>query len=227
MSKLRRPRIAIIDFGMGNLFSVQKACEHVGLYSLITHQCSDVEEADGVILPGVGAFGDAMKNLKANNLVHTIKNFISSGRPFLGICLGMQLLMDESEEFGVHKGLGIIPGRVIRFPLHDLAWKRTKVPQVGWNKIFYSRKANMNQWGNTPLQYIENGEYTYFVHSYYVEPSDDAVILSKTVYGDTEYCSSLLWYNVFAAQFHPEKSAAAGLQIYKNWATKVIETSKK
>ena len=201
-------KVAIIDYGMGNLFSVKLACEQVGLDSLITNNKAEILTADALILPGVGAFADAMNDLSKMDLVNTIKEFINSGKPFLGICLGMQLLMTESEEFGKHKGLDIIKGKVLKFDN-----KKEKVPQVGWNKIIKNK-----DWENSLAENLSDGEYMYFVHSFYCQPEDEEIILSETDYAGETYCSSLKKDNIFACQFHPEKSGEKGLLIYKNLA---------
>jgi glutamine amidotransferase len=212
------PAVAIIDYGMGNLFSVRQACECVGIKPVITADRSVIDSSDALILPGVGAFGDAMDCLQRMDLVSSIRDFISSGKPFMGICLGLQLLMSYSEEFGVHKGLDIIKGKVVRFPDKDDEGKKNKVPQVGWNRIYLNSHNSNGGWDITPLSGTNNSEFMYFVHSYYAVPDDKGLVLSTSRYGGTEYCSSLLYKNVFAVQFHPEKSAAEGIEIYKNWS---------
>lgn len=227
MSDLAASRVAIIDYGMGNLFSVKQACEHVGFDAFITHESKKILGADGAILPGVGAFGDAMEHLEKLGLVGAIQNFIRSGKPFMGICLGMQLLMSRSEEFGVHEGLGIIEGAVVRFSGGNKDSRKIKVPQVGWNHIFMPEGRSKDFWIDSPLNGLESGECMYFVHSYYAIPVDGDVILSVTRYGDVEYCSSIRWKNVFATQFHPERSASAGIQVYKNWASMISEVCKR
>lgn len=206
----------IIDYGMGNLFSVKLACEAVGLGAFISNNKSDISKASALILPGVGAFGDAMANLKKLDLITPIKEFVNSGKPFLGICLGMQLLMSESEEFGNHKGLDIIKGKVIKFPA-----KSDKVPQVGWNQI---TKSSGKNWSSSPLKGLKNKEYMYFVHSFYCLPKSKEVILSKTNYAELDYCSAFQKGNVFACQFHPEKSGEKGLTIYKNFGNLIQKT---
>lgn len=196
---------------MGNLFSVKLACEKVGLDAVVSNDKAEILRASALILPGVGAFGDAMKTLEKLDLVRAIKEFINSGKPFLGICLGMQLLMTESEEFGIHKGLGVIRGRVSKIPsLKD------KVPQVGWNKIL--KLPGGKNWEDTLLKGLSERDYMYFVHSFYVLPLNTDVVLSETNYAGLNYCSSLQNKNVFACQFHPEKSGERGLIIYKNLA---------
>lgn len=212
-------KIAIIDYEMGNLFSVNRACEQVGLNPLITADAASIIKSDAMILPGVGAFGDAMSNLKRLDLIAPIKEFIESGKLFIGICLGMQLLMSESKEFGCHQGLNIIKGNVVKFPGRGKEQRVIKVPQVGWNKVYCQRHTGEGVWQNTPFEGIVNNEYMYFVHSFYAVPEDPQVILSYTEYEGVEYASSMAWNNIFACQFHPEKSAAAGMNMYTNIAS--------
>src|SRR4029453_13283158 len=195
--------IAIIDYGMGNLRSVHKAFEHLGVKALVTREAKKIADADKVVLPGVGAFKDCMHNLQELKLIDPVVNSIRSGKPFLGICLGMQLLFTESEEFGRNEGLNLIPGKVVRFPEKpDL-----KVPQIGWNQIRRKKEVFC-------LKAVPEDSYVYFVHSYYVVPKDPKVIATITDYG-VEFCSSLQKDNIFATQFHPEKSQDVGLQILK------------
>jgi glutamine amidotransferase len=203
--------IAIIDYGMGNLRSVQKGFEKVGHEAVVTSDPKAILNADRVVLPGVGAFPDCMKNLDGLGLVDTVHRVIESGRPFMGICLGLQLLFEEGEEFGVHPGLGIIPGRVVRFPaeVEDNAESLYKVPHMGWNKVNIKRPA-------PHLADIPDGSYFYFVHSYYVLPVDASVAATTTDYG-IEFVSSVWKDNVFATQFHPEKSQGLGLSILKRF----------
>ena len=197
--------IAIVDYGMGNLRSVQKAFATVGHDAIVTRERRALDDASHLVLPGVGAFADCMANLQQYELVDPIRLAISRGKPFLGICLGLQLLFTESEEFGVHKGLDIIPGRVRRFPVGgDL-----KVPHIGWNAVTVRRPA-------PPLAGIESGSHFYFVHSYVVEPSDPGVIAGTTDYG-RPFVSGIWRDNIFACQFHPEKSQSLGLQIIRNF----------
>ena len=202
-------KVAIIDFKVGNIFSVVQACKKVGLLVEVTSDYNTILSSDGVILPGVGAFGDAMLNLEEQNLIKTIKDFVQTGKPFMGVCLGLQLLFTNSEEFGNHKGLDIIKGTVKKFDN-----TKTKVPQIGWNKIY----KDFNTWENSPLEDTINNEYMYFVHSYYVIPSNKNVVLTNTNYSGIEYCSSIKKDNILATQFHPEKSGEKGLEIYKNWS---------
>lgn len=208
--------VVIIDYLLGNLFSVKHACEKVGLAVKISSNRAEIEAADALIMPGVGAFGDAMKNLHELDLVNGIKSYISTGKPFLGVCLGMQLLFEESEEFGAHEGLGLIKGKIKKFASR-LGDDPIKVPQIGWNQI----QTGAQDWTNTPLKDIHSGEYMYFVHSYYAAPSDPNVVLTETTYGDTTFCSGVLKNNIFATQYHPEKSAEEGIKIYKNWSHQI------
>ena len=210
----KNKKVAIIDYNLGNLFSVYHACKSLGYEATITNKKEDLLTADYAILPGVGAFGDAMDTLNTLDLASPIKDYISSGKPFLGVCLGLQLLFTESEEFGDHKGLNIIEGLVKKFPPTDGHENILKVPQIEWNQIFC---ADSEKWNISPLGSCKTGDYMYFVHSYYVVPNDKKVILSTTQYGGIEYCSSVIKNNVFACQFHPEKSGQHGLDIYKKF----------
>jgi imidazole glycerol-phosphate synthase subunit HisH len=204
--------VAIIDYKMSNLFSVQAACDSVGLSSVITSDKNIILDAKVAILPGVGAFGEAMNYLIDSKLNETIIKFVDSGKPFLGVCLGLQLLFDNSEEFGDYSGLGLIKGKVKKFICQTHNSIKYPVPQIGWNTI---KRVN-DTWNNSLLCNNVNGDFMYFVHSYYVEPEDENIILTKTSYGDKEYCSSIQKDNIFACQFHPEKSGEIGLNIYKN-----------
>jgi glutamine amidotransferase len=198
--------LAIIDYQMGNLRSVQKGFEHVGHAAEISADPEVIRRADKIVLPGVGAFEDAIAELKRRNLVEPIRESIDRGRPFLGICLGLQLLFDVGYENGRHEGLGIIPGEVVRF---DIA-PELKVPHMGWNELAIHRPA-------PHLAGIAEGTRVYFVHSYYVVPKDRSVIATETDYGGP-FCSAIWRDNVFATQFHPEKSQAEGLKILRNFA---------
>ncbi|MCL4417010.1 MAG: imidazole glycerol phosphate synthase subunit HisH [Actinobacteria bacterium] len=218
MIKKSRIKISIIDYGLSNLFSVKHALQFLGYYSKITMDKREVDNSDIAILPGVGSFGEAMKNLAKMDLVEAIKKFIRSGKPFLGICLGMQLLFSESEEINLQKGMNILKGRVVKFPPKNYLNQTIKIPQIGWNRILKKTR----DWSNTPLNNIKDGEYMYFVHSYYVKPADQTIVLSLTNYMKFNYCSSILYKNIFAVQFHPEKSAREGITIYNNFLTKAI-----
>jgi imidazole glycerol-phosphate synthase subunit HisH len=198
--------IAIIDYGMGNLRSVQKGFEKVGHQALVTGDPAVVEAAERVVLPGVGAFEDAMAELQSRRLIAPVLAAINSGKPFLGICLGLQLLFDVSFENGRHDGLGVIPGRVARFELPD----EYAVPHMGWNQLAIRHRPPI-------LDGLAEGTSVYFVHSYYVIPEDPSVIATETEY-DRPFCSMIWRDNLFATQFHPEKSQSDGLRILKNFA---------
>jgi len=196
--------IAVVDYERGNLRSVQKALEHVGARAVVTRDPKKIRTADKLVLPGVGAFADCMGNLKRFRLVEPILEFIASGRPFLGICLGLQLLFSQSEEFGVHDGLNVVSGRVVRLP------QGLKVPHIGWNTV------EIWQEDCPLLKGVPDGSYFYFVHSYYVVPYDLSVVATSTQYG-VEYTSMIWKENIFATQFHPEKSQKLGLTVLKNF----------
>ena len=197
--------IVIIDYGMGNLRSVSKAFEAAGHQALVTRDKAMIGRASHVVLPGVGAFGDCMANLERLDLIESIRSSIQAGKPFLGICLGLQLLFTESEEFGLHKGLGILPGRVRKFILDP----GLKVPHMGWNQ------ANLQK--ASPLfRDIADGSDWYFVHSYYVDPADPTIASATTMYGHP-FVSSIWKDNIVACQFHPEKSQAVGLRLIRNF----------
>jgi len=215
-------KIAIIDYKMGNLFSVQHACKSVGIEPIITSDAKVILDSDGVILPGVGAFNKAMEHLNELDLVNPIKDYIKSGKPFLGVCLGMQLLFAESEEFGNSAGLDIIDGKVLKFP-SNVNGNNIKVPQIGWNRIHKSNSCPKNS--VDIMEGIDDGEYMYFVHSYYSRPSHNEDILTTTNYEKINYCSAIMRNNIIATQFHPEKSSKKGILFYKNWTNLVKERS--
>ncbi|HEX5938763.1 MAG TPA: imidazole glycerol phosphate synthase subunit HisH [Dehalococcoidia bacterium] len=195
----------ILDYGAGNLRSVSRAVAHAGFDFDISDHPAALDEAEAVILPGVGAAADTMANLRSRDLVEPIKEYIESGRPFLGVCMGLQALMTYSEEGGRHECLDILPGRVIRFP------QGQKVPQMGWNTVEIT--------GEHPvLEGIKSGAHFYFVHSYYVEPEDKSVAVAWTDYG-VRFPAVIVRDNIVATQFHPEKSGAAGLRFYRNFLT--------
>lgn len=209
--------ITIIDYGMGNLRSVQKGFEKAGFSAQVTADPKVVASADRLVLPGVGAFRDCMANLRDGGFIEPIQQFVDSEKPFLGICLGMQLLLSESEEFGQHLGLDIVPGKVKHFAddmqidehVDGISTHETlKVPHMGWNRIQHTDHPLFNG--------VEQGSYVYFVHSYYVQPDADAVVAATTEYG-IEFCSAICHENVMATQFHPEKSQQVGLRMLKNF----------
>ena len=201
--------IGIVDYGMGNLRSVQKALQRVGGDARIIQTASELAAAKKIVLPGVGAFGDAMDRLRSNRLDGAIVRAIADGRPFLGICLGFQMLFDVSYEDGQHTGLGVFPGKVVRFDFSGVSAQPLRVPQIGWNQIQWERLCPM-------LTGVDNGAYVYFCHSYYVVPMDAQIAATTTDYGHC-YVSSVWKDNVFATQFHPEKSQAVGLKILENF----------
>ncbi|MFN3190163.1 MAG: imidazole glycerol phosphate synthase subunit HisH [Aureliella sp.] len=199
--------IVIVDYQMGNLRSVQKALEHVGHDAVVSGDPERVRAADKVILPGVGGFGDAIRELRDRELAGPITEFVATGKPFLGICLGLQMLFDVGLEGGEHEGLGIIPGRVERFPaMGDL-----KVPHMGWNQTSEAQSECPLLAGISPEAYF------YFVHSYYVLPANSSDSWLSCDYGQT-FCAAVWRDNIFATQFHPEKSQGDGLKMLKNFA---------
>jgi glutamine amidotransferase len=197
--------IAIIDYGMGNLRSVEKGFERVGCDAVVTREPGQILAADGVVLPGVGAFSACMENLGKFGLIEPIRDVVSRRTPFLGICLGFQLLFSESEEFGKQKGLDLLAGKVVGFH----AQESLKVPHMGWNSIHKSKESPF-------LEGLSTGDYVYFVHSYYVVPDDRSLIATTTDYG-TSFVSSIATDRLFACQFHPEKSQELGLRILRNF----------
>jgi glutamine amidotransferase len=195
--------IAIVDYGMGNLRSVEKGFQKVGVDARVVSDAKSVENAEAVVLPGVGAFRDCMRNLENLSLIEPIVKSIRSGKPFLGICLGLQILFTESEEFGIHKGLDILPGKVLKFRIN------LKVPHMGWNTVKLLKRPPI-------FKDIKDDSFFYFVHSYYVAPEENTLIAGITEYGIP--FTSMIWEgNIIATQFHPEKSQQAGLQILTNF----------
>jgi glutamine amidotransferase len=217
--------IVIIDYGMGNLHSVRKALEVCGARVKVSSSPADIKKAQKIVFPGVGAFGAAMKELKRRGLEAPIKEAIAAGKPFLGLCLGLQLLFDKSEEAPGVRGLGILRGEVKKFRASYSAQRtsskdkkpvkeKLKIPHMGWNSIVHSPKSIAHR--SKILKDIPDGSYMYFVHSYYVKPKDKKVILTKTGYG-LDFASGVHSGNVYALQFHPEKSQELGLRILRNF----------
>jgi len=194
--------IGIIDYGAGNLKSVKKALDFLKVENRIIRQASEMEGMQKIILPGVGAFQSAMKSLERQNLIAPIREWLEADQPFLGICLGMQLLMESSEESADYAGFGVFQGTVRRF-------EHRRVPQIGWNQVAQTQASPL--WKNIP-----DNSFFYFIHGYYVAPEDTSIVIGKTEYG-IEYSSAIQKGNIFAVQFHPEKSASLGLQLLKNW----------
>ncbi|BAY81113.1 imidazole glycerol phosphate synthase glutamine amidotransferase subunit [Calothrix parasitica NIES-267] len=204
--------IAVIDYDMGNLHSVCKALEKAGATPKVTSSPKDLEKAMAIVLPGVGSFDPAMQSLRARGLIEPIKNIIHSGKPFLGICLGMQILFESSEE-GVENGLGIIPGKVRRFrPSQEI-----RIPHMGWNQLEITQARSL-LWEHLPPQ-----PWVYFVHSFYVDPVDKKVNAATVTHGSQTVTAAVAYDNVTAVQFHPEKSSNVGLQILSNFVSQVRE----
>ncbi|HIE59829.1 MAG TPA: imidazole glycerol phosphate synthase subunit HisH [Persephonella sp.] len=201
--------ITVVDYGMGNLRSVAKAFEAVGANIKVSSKPEDIKNSKAIVVPGVGAFKDAIKHLKELNLYDEIINHINNKKPYFGICLGLQILFEKGYEFGEHRGLGIIKGKVIRFTQKE----GYKIPHMGWNQVNIKQKNGL-------FKNIKNSEFFYFVHSFYVVPEDSKVIASTTDYIN-EFCSSIQIDNIWAVQFHPEKSQKPGLKLIKNFVKKV------
>jgi glutamine amidotransferase len=204
-------KIAVIDYGIGNVRSILNAFENQGADVFLTNSKDAILKSDGLVLPGVGAFSHGMNNLEYYDLVDVIKKYVVSGKPFMGICLGMQLLFEESEEFGQTSGLGLISGKVVKLPTKDD--KNEKLPHVSWNEL----NVKSAQWTDTILEDIEEGSDMYFVHSFVAQPKDSDNILSITEYSSHNFCSSVNKGNIYGCQFHPEKSGKTGLKIIKNF----------
>jgi len=196
--------IVIIDYGMGNLRSVEKAFAFLGHQVAVSDDPQLIKRAKGIVLPGVGAFGDAMQELAQRGLKELVIRALQDGKPFLGICLGYQLLFENSQESPGVKGLGVLKGQVIRFP------ESVKVPHMGWNDVKFAKRHPV-------LDGLAEGTFYYFVHSYYVHPSDEQIVLTRTEYG-LEFASGIAQENILAFQFHPEKSSSAGLRLLHNFA---------
>ena len=214
-----RPKVCIVDYGLGNIFSILNACRLSDLEAQVSSTASDITNAEIVILPGVGSYPVAMDSLRSLDLISPLKEAASTSI-LVGICLGMQLLMSESDEFGMHEGLGLINGKTrgISSSTRD---NYVKIPHIGWNRIRSSHRHHKNKnhpelWNHTPLEGIPNDQFMYFIHSYYVLPDDPTITLSTTVYGSTEFVSSLKYKNIYGFQFHPERSGSAGIKMYNN-----------
>ena len=203
--------IQIIDYGRGNLNNVKKAFLSFGYDANIIENPNEIDNAGGLVLPGVGAFGDSMNCLNNQGFSDKIREYINLGKPFLGICLGLQLLFEESDEFGYKKGLGVIKGHVTRFNIKE------KVPHIGWNQVEFKKESLI-------FNGIPDESYFYFVHSYYAVPEDSSMISATTSYG-INFTSAIEYKNIYATQFHPEKSQTLGLQIIKNFGELCVNYS--
>lgn len=213
--------IVVIDYGLSNLTSVRRAFESFGIETKITSNKHDIEKAAGLVLPGVGAFKDGMEGLKSLDLITALDDAVKTGKPLLGICLGMQMLFDESDEFGTHKGLGYIAGRVERIPDIDIEGNKIKVPHINWNGLYPND-------GDDFMNYLLTGivpkEECYFIHSYEAKPKDTEDYVSYVMYGGRKVCAVASHGNVYGTQFHPEKSGKVGLRIIKNYIDIVRNT---
>lgn len=205
-------KIVIVDYGLGNLFSIKQALAAVGADAIFSSKAEDLISCDGILLPGVGAFADAMNRLRELNLVSVIQETAHAGKPIFGVCLGLQLLFDQSHEFGLHKGLGLIPGEVVRFP-ESHNGLNLKVPFIGWNKLLLTEQGKKN----SLLQNLQDPPNIYFVHSYYVSSKTEAEVLARCDYQGFAFPAVVRYKNTIGIQGHPEKSSEQGLQIYKNW----------
>ena len=212
------PKVLIVDYGLGNLLSVERALRRLGVHPAISADALAISQADRLVLPGVGAFGEGMANLRQRNLISSMQAFADSGRPILGICLGMQLLMSESEEFGQHRGLDLVKGKVVRLRLPQPG-DRFKVPHIGWNglQVPPERGAGTGGWEQTCLRGLRERSFMYFVHSYVVVTEQPDRRLAVTQHGYDTFCSALKQGNITGLQFHPERSGEEGLEIYRSF----------
>ncbi len=208
----RMERISIIDYGRGNILSVRRAFESQGAKIEFVSTSQEIMKAKKLVLPGVGAFKDGVEELYKRDLVRGIQAYCKEGKPFLGICLGMQMMLGESEEFGLTKGLGLIPGRVVRIKNISVEGKEQKVPHVGWNELYYTRSVE-----GTILHGITEKVKMYFVHSYFAVPEDESYRLADTYYGKWRLSAVIKKGNCYGTQFHPEKSGEMGLKIIQNF----------
>jgi glutamine amidotransferase len=217
MAHLNEMKIGIVDYGLGNIFSIQQALRSLGIHSETSNAAGHLKSFDGVILPGVGAFGEAMQNLKRLGLDTALVECAHAGLPILGICLGLQLLMSSSSEFGLHQGLGLIEGHVEKFP-QKFGEETLRVPYIGWNRIAINPDIEI---AATALKSVQADDEFYFVHSYFAMPKDDRSVLAFAEYSGFRYPVALKYKNVFATQFHPEKSGKQGLCIFSDWVDSI------
>ena len=207
--------VTVIDYGVGNLLSVSRALEYCGAKVLVTSDANAILRSRKIVFPGVGSFPNAMEKLTNLGLISTLQQFAASGKPFLGICLGMQLLLEESSEFGSTPGLGIIPGRVVQVPKYDKTGEILKIPHIGWSTLL--RSNTRRNWSNTILESTEEGAAAYFVHSFMAKPENMEDQIAHTVYGGHEIISVVKSQNITGCQFHPEKSGEIGLNILRSF----------
>jgi imidazole glycerol-phosphate synthase subunit HisH len=218
-----QPKVEIVDYGMGNLLSIERAVRHMGGHADITSDPAKIAKADRVILPGVGAFANAMDELRRLGMLGSFQQFLDRGRPLLGICLGMQLLFGRSQEFGLHEGLNLVAGEVVRLRDPEDQGQRFKIPHIGWAEILPaagdqdSPSPQDGAWEGTMLEGVAPGSQFYFVHSYVCVPRHSEVNLAISCYGRDRFCSVVHRDNVWGCQFHPEKSGRQGLVIYRNF----------
>ena len=199
--------IAIIDYGVGNLFSLCSSFRKIGAEITVTSDVADIEKADKLILPGVGAFGDARRKLAESGMDRVILEQAQKGKPILGICLGMQLLFEQGNEYGVHQGLGLLPGEVVS--MEGILPAQYKIPHIGWNQLIFKKESPL-------FRYIQDGDYVYFVHSYFVKDCESS-LLATTEYG-AELTAAVAKDNIYGCQFHPEKSGGVGFDILRGFA---------
>lgn len=221
-----KPRVALVDFGLGNLHNVKRACAHVGLDAGITSDPAAVRAADAVILPGVGAMPEAMRALDAAGLSDVLRDIAACGTPLLGICLGLQLLMSEGTEFTSHSGLGIFEGTVMRFPRFTSDGSTLKVPHISWSPIA-PPDDRPEAWNGTLLATTRPGTQMYFVHSFHAVPADPGLVVAVASYNDIPFVAAIARDNVMACQFHPERSGPEGLEIYRQFANRIISPAAK
>lgn len=210
-------RITVIDYGIGNILSVIRALIYCGAEVLVSNSADDVRNSKALVLPGVGAYTDGMKALKERNLLGPIKEYASTGYPFLGICLGMQMMLDQSEEFGMSKGLGLISGSVVKINHITSEGETQKIPHIGWNRLVLPKGKEPLNWANTILSGIDVESEVYFVHSYTGVPDNNAHRLADTYYGGRQISAAIKKNNLYGCQFHPEKSGAIGLKVIENF----------
>jgi imidazole glycerol-phosphate synthase subunit HisH len=207
------PSVSVVDYGMGNLFSVVQAFSAVGQSAEITSSPAALTAADAIVIPGVGAFGRAMEVLERTGMADAIREKASRGTPVVGICLGMQLMMSSSTEFGAHQGLGLVKGDTVALKESPAIDSSARIPHVGWTAV---EPAYASGWAATPLAALGAGHHMYFVHSFYVRPADPSMALSFSSYRGVTFCSSLAKGNLFGCQFHPERSGPEGLEVYRH-----------